>query len=135
MAGGEGPPCDFALGGHLVLSLTEAAARLCLRSYLPGASGVRGKQMKRALFAFATLLSAPVSAFAEGVIEPETCVLDALKSGALKENAYLIQFNCMKQYVRAVERTATKAPIEYFSSSTMVFNPQRQAEGLQSAST
>jgi hypothetical protein len=62
-------------------------------------------------------------AVAQKVIEPEACILDTLKGAAAQQAAAMVRFNCVRQYIRAVEGKAVAAPISYFTTSKLMWYP------------
>lgn len=60
-------------------------------------------------------------------IEPEDCILNALKSGAKQENAGFIRFNCVRKYIRSVESNAVSVSLKYFVESKIEWFPETPA--------
>jgi hypothetical protein len=83
--------------------------------------------MMRILLLLTVVLPFSSVASAQAVVEPEVCVLDTLRNGAKTDHPYIIHTNCMKQYLRAVEKTAVAAPAGLFSNSTMQWYAQMPA--------
>lgn len=74
--------------------------------------------MKRLLLCgVALVIFWPAVAVAQKVIQPEECILRALRGGAKQENATMIQYSCVRQYIRSVEARAISVPLKYFAKS------------------
>jgi hypothetical protein len=55
----------------------------------------------------------------QSVIEPEACILDALKGGTAKEAMAMVRFNCVRQYIKSVQSIVVNASTEKFGGSTI----------------
>jgi hypothetical protein len=63
------------------------------------------------------LLSGPASA--QQVIEPEACILDTLKGSGAKDAAAMVRYNCVRQYIKAVQKDAASLPVDQFKASSL----------------
>lgn len=84
--------------------------------------------MKRLLLnSLYLLVFLPILTVAQNTIQPDACVLKALQGGAKQDNATMIRFACVHQYIRAMESRAISVPLAYFLESRVEWFPETQA--------
>jgi hypothetical protein len=74
--------------------------------------------MRAGIAAIAALVFLGAPASAQKIVEPEQCILDTLKGSASKDATYIVQINCVRQYLRAVDGIAIDVPPASSAGST-----------------
>jgi hypothetical protein len=78
------------------------------------------------LSASLTIVAVPTISMSEGVLEPEACILDTLKSTPSKDSNMMIRWNCIRRYIKAVEKVALGVDPKYFTHATAQWTPAQQ---------
>jgi hypothetical protein len=78
------------------------------------------------LVVFGLGVSLSSAALGQSIIEPEQCILDALKS-APPDSAAMIRWNCVRRYIKAVEPKAISLPLADFTHASLQWFPSMQA--------
>ena len=70
----------------------------------------------------------PVAAWAQEVVEPEKCILDTLKGATSQSpNTTMIGWNCVRQYVKALEPNAMTLSLNDFTNARAQWFPTMPA--------
>jgi hypothetical protein len=75
--------------------------------------------MKALLAALIAVFISYGPANAQKAVEPEACILDTLKGSGAREAVAMVRINCVRQYIKAVQKDAASLPVDQFKSSSL----------------